>query len=139
LLGEPSPAEEIGLVAKLAGLEVEVDEDRHLGLEHPGVERLSQVVHRPRGVAEERLLRLGDRGGQEDDRHVAGPGVMLDPGGGLQAAHPRHHDVQQDDRELLVTQRLERLLAGLGRNHDLVQRRQDGVQGDQVLDPVVDK
>ena len=64
---------------------------------------------------------------------------MLDPGGGLQAVHPRHHDVQQDDRELLREQRLQRLLAGLDRYQDLVQRGQDGVQRDQVLDPVVNQ
>jgi len=68
---------------------------------------------------------------------VAGLGVLLDPGGGLDAAHPRHHDVEQHDGELVREQRLQRLLAGLDRHEDLVQRGQDGVQRDQVLGPVV--
>ena len=69
----------------------------------PRVERLGEVVDRAGRVAAE-----GDcsgsrvRGGQEDDRHVAGLGRLLDLRGGLEAVHARHDDVEQDDRELVV-------------------------------------
>jgi len=120
-------------------LEVQVDEDRDLGLEHPGIERLGQVVDRSGRVAAERLLRRPDRGGQEDDRHVTRLGVLLDPRGRLEAVHARHDDVEQDDREFLGEQGLQRLLAGLDGHQDLVQRGQDRVQRDQILHPVVDQ
>src|SRR6202050_2414319 len=80
-----------------------------------------------------------DRGGEKDDRHVAVLSVPLDLGGGLEAVHPRHHDVKQDDRELLGEQRVHGLLAGSHGHENLVERGKDCLQRDQVLNPVVNE
>ncbi len=77
--------------------------------------------------------------GQEDDRDVPGALAALDVGGGLETVHPRHLDVQQDHREIVGEQRLERLLAGGRPYQRLVQRREDRLQCQEVLRPVVDQ
>jgi len=98
-----------------------------------------QVIDGAGGVAAERLLGLPDSGGQEDDRHVACLGVPLDLRRGLEPVHARHDDIEQDDREVVVEQRLQRLLTGSDRHQDLVQRSQDRVQRDQVLHPIINQ
>jgi hypothetical protein len=138
LLEHRAPAQHLGLVPQLPALEVQLHEDRHLGLEHPRIERLGQVVDRARGITPEGLVGLARHGGQEDDRHIRDPGFGLDPGRGLEAVHARHHDVQQHDGELVAEQGRQGLLAGTHRYQDLVQRGQNRVQRDQVLGPVID-
>jgi hypothetical protein len=48
--------------------------------------------------------------GEEDDRDVPCPLAALDVRGGLEPVHSRHLDIQQNDREIVRQQRLERFL-----------------------------
>ena len=67
-----------------------------------GIEGLHQVVDGAHVVAAEDVLCvLGDRG-QEEDRDRARPLAVLDQLGGLEAVEPRHLDVEQDRRELVL-------------------------------------
>jgi hypothetical protein len=65
--------------------------------------------------------------------------VPLDLRRGLEPVHARHDDIEQDDREVVLEQRLHRLLPGPDGHQYLVQRSQDRVQRDQVLPPVVNQ
>ena len=79
---------------------VQLDEDAHLGPQHPGVERLRQVVDGAGGVAAEGLVRLAVDRGQEDDRDVPRPLAALDVRRGLEAVHAGHLHVEQDERDV---------------------------------------
>ena len=48
--------------------------------------------------------------GEEDDRDVTRALAPLDVRGRLEAVHSRHLDIQQNDREIVRQQRLERFL-----------------------------
>ncbi len=60
-------------------------------------------------------------------------------GGGLEAVHARHPDVEEDDGEALPQEGLHGLLTGAGTYQRLVEGCQDGLQGDQVVLHVVDE
>ena len=77
--------------------------------------------------------------GQEDDRDVPGALALLDVPGGLEAVHVRHLRVQQDHREVVDQQLLERVLAAGHRDQLDRQPLQDRLQREQVLPPVVDQ
>lgn len=98
------------LLAQLAVLHVELDEDRDLGPQHPRVERLRDVVHRARRITPEGVMRTVIDRGEEDDRDVPGPFPPLDVRGGFETVHARHLDVQQNDRKVIREQRFERFL-----------------------------
>ena len=103
------------------------------------VERLHQVVDGAGVVAAEDVLGVLRDRGQEDDRDVARPLALLDQLGRLEAVEPRHLDVEQDHRELVVEEVAQRLLAGLGADELLPERLEDRLEREQVLGPVVDE
>ena len=122
---------------QLPVLAVQIEEDGHLGAQHPGVERLGEIVGGSGRVPAERVARVGVRAGQEDDRYVLGLVEPLDVRGRLETVHARHPDVEQDDGEPLPQQRLHRLLARTGAYERFVEGPQDGLQRDQVVLHVV--
>ena len=117
----------------------ELDEDGDLGAEDQRVERLHQVVDGAGAVAAEDVLGVLRDRGQEEDRDVLRPLPLLDQLGGLEAVHPRHLDVEQDRRELVVQQPPQRLLARRGADEIGVERLEDRLEREQVLGPVVDQ
>ncbi len=54
---------------------------------------------------------------QQDDGRIFGLVKAFDAGGGFEAVHARHHDVEQYDREVLAQHRLEGVLAGARTDH----------------------
>ena len=98
---------------ELLALRPQVDEDRDLGPQHPRVERLGEVVDRAHRVPAQRELGVAVGGGQEDDRHVPGALAALDVLGRLEAVHVGHLRVEQDHREVVDEQLLERRLAAV--------------------------
>ena len=48
--------------------------------------------------------------GQEQDRRVAADGERADPAAGLEAVHPRHQHVEQDQVGPLLVEQRQRLL-----------------------------
>jgi hypothetical protein len=112
-------------------------EEPHLGPHHLRVEGLGDIVHRPLHVApDDGGLVLVHRG-HEDDGRAPVPLPLPDEPGGLEAIHSRHHRVQEDDGEVLPEQTSERLLAGDGLHHGHPERRQYGLQRDEVGGVVV--
>ena len=77
-------------------------------LPHP--ERLGDEVRGPEAEGSDRRL-LGRHGGDHEDRQVLEPGIGLDPLEQLEPVHLRHHDVEQQEVELLRVQVVEEVLA----------------------------
>lgn len=120
------------------GAPVQLDEHRDLGAQQPRVERLGQVVDRARRVAAVGVLPGLARRGEEDDRDVPGARSALDVLRGLEAVHLGHHDVEQDQREV-VAQQLAQRVPARGDRHDLHRQRvEHRGERDQVLRTVVD-
>jgi serine acetyltransferase len=139
LLDRGQQGRQVGHDAQLPLLHVQVDEDGDLGPQHPGIERLGDVVDGARRVPAEGKLGVRPRRGQEDDRHVLCAAPLLDLRGGLEAVHAGHDDVKQDDREVVRERRLDGGLTGPGEDQFLVKRRQDRLEREQVLGAVIDE
>ena len=135
------PREQQHLVGARAGaaLALEVAEDADLRAQHVGLEGLEHVVDGARLVAARDLGDVGAHRGQEDDRRRAAALAPADELRRLEAVHARHLDVEQDDGEVLLEQRLERLLARPGRAQAHVQGLEHRREREQVLRPVVDE
>ena len=139
--GQRAPREQQHLVGARAGaaLALEVAEDADLRAQHVRLEGLEDVVDGARLVAAGHLGDVRAHRGQEDDRRRAAALAPADELRGLEAVHARHLDVEQDDGEVLLQQRLERLLARpCGPQADL-QRLEHRRQREQVLRAVVDE
>jgi serine acetyltransferase len=139
LLDRGQQGRQVGHDAQLPLLQVQVDEDGDLRPQHPGIERLGDVVDGARRVPAEGKLGVRPGRGQEDDRHVLRAALLLDLRGGLEAVHARHDDVKQDDREVVRERRLDGGLTGPGEDQFLVERRQDRLEREQVLGAVIDE
>jgi hypothetical protein len=130
-------AERLRLPPDLRGRAEELDQDGNLGAQHLGNDRGHDVVDRTQRVALRHVHFLGERG-DEDDRRVGGPLPIADERSGLEAVHPGHPHVEQDDGEVLPEQPPQRLTARL-RGHDVdVERQQDRLQRDELVRVVVD-
>ena len=82
------------------------------------LEGLGDEVHGPGLEAAHLLPRVLERG-EEDDGRVGGRGVALQPAAGLVAVHPRHQDVEQDERRPRAQRHAESVLAAR-RHQELV-------------------
>ena len=136
-----APRQQEHLVGARAGaaLALEVAEDADLRAQHVRLEGLEHVVDGARLVAAGDLGDVGAHRGQEDDRRGAAALAPADELRGLEAVHARHLHVEQDDGEVLLQQRLERLLARPGRAQAHLQRLEHRREREQVLRPVVDE
>jgi hypothetical protein len=76
--------------------------------------------------------------GDEDDRDVDGALALADKLCGLKAVHPRHVDVEQDDREVVGEQRPQRLPPAVGADDVLPQFLQHRLQRQELVRLVVD-
>ncbi len=93
------PAAQLRLALDLACLEIEVDENRDLGLQDEGVDRLEHHVHGAGRIGLRRCELVAEDRGQEDDRNVTRALAGPDQLGRLVAVHARHVQVEQDDGE----------------------------------------
>jgi hypothetical protein len=137
-LGERGPQ---ALLARLERrvLLVQIDEDRDLRAQDPGVVRLEDVIHGAGGIAAEDVVRLLADGRDEDDRDVLRALPLLDELGGLETVHPRHLDVEEDHGEIVLEQALERFFSGACVDHIELERVEHRVQRHEVLGLVVDE
>ena len=118
---------------------MEIDEDGHLRGQHPGVERLGEVIDGAGRVPAHRLVRFTVDGRQEDDRDVPGLLPLLDVGGGGEAVEAGHLHVEEDHGEVVMEEVSQGLVAGTGLDQRVAHRAQDLLQDDQVLGAVVDE
>ena len=95
-------AQLVGLDRELDRALLELDEHRRLGAQHLGADRLHQEVERAELVAADDRVVLPRQAGDEDDRRRAVALAGADQLGGLEAVHPRHRDVEDDQREVLL-------------------------------------
>ena len=83
------------------------------------------------------VLGVVDRA-DEDDRRRLGARPLPDHLRGLEAVHPRHVHVEQDDGEILLEQAAQRLLAGPRLDEILIQLLQQHLVREELIRPVVD-
>ena len=93
---------------RLAAHLVELDEHAHLGLQDFGDDGREQEVDGARRVALRRM-HVVDEGGEENDGRMRRLAALADERGGLEPVHARHVDVEQDDREVVPQDQLERV------------------------------
>jgi len=102
-----------------------------------GIERLRQVVDAAIFVPARDVGLVAVDRGDEDDRDLSRARVGADQRRGLEAVEVRHLHVEQDDRELVDQQRLQRLAPRAGRHQPLAQRRQRRLERHQIRRVVV--
>jgi hypothetical protein len=119
-----------GLALDLLGHGEQVDEHRHLGLEHDRIDRLEHIVHRAHRIAAQQMLALLVHRGEEDDRHALGLLARADDLRGLIAVDAGHIDIYQDHRELAPKELAQRFLARIGDDDvgDVLEYRTDREQ-----------
>jgi hypothetical protein len=120
-------------------LALEIAEDADLRAQDVGLERLEDVVDGASLVALGHLADVGAHRGEEDDGRRAAALAPADVARGLEAVHTRHLHVEQNDGEVLLEQRLERLLARPRHAQAHAQRLEHRLERQQVLPPVVDE
>ena len=120
----PGPRLGPGLVQLAAGAEVRLHPGQQLA--HP--ERLGDEVGGAEAEGADGGF-LGRHGGDHQDRQVLEPGVGLDPLEELEPVHLRHHDVEQEEVELLGAQMVEQVLAAGDGEHLVAVLLQDPGQG----------
>ncbi len=127
-----------GLKLHLHRLQVQVDQHLHLGAQDERVDGLEHHVDGPRRIGLEQVRFVAEHRRQEDDGDMAGLAALADEAGGLVAVHAGHVQVQQDDREFLLQQPLEGLVARAGQDDLVPQLLQRADRGEQVPFVVVD-
>jgi len=128
------------LFLHLLGFLEQLHEHRDLRQEYLGHNGLEDEVHGAESVAPGDLLVVPAERRDEDDRGAPQALAAPDDLGGLEAVHPRHLDVQQDHRNalgVLLEETFEGFLAGMGLHKVLPEVGEHGLQGGQVLRPVV--
>ena len=117
---------------------VEVDENRHLGLQRFGVHGLEDVVDRTDLIAPLHPFPVIIRRGQEHDGSVPGALELADQGGGFEPVHLRHAHVQQDEREGGSQDPAQRLPARGRGHHVAVRAAQQRLQRLEAVRLVID-
>ncbi len=100
---------------------------------------LDQIVHGAYGVPSDRMVLAVVGGGQKQDGSVTRFVALPNEGRSLEAVHLRHFDVQEDDREIVSQQPLQRLASGFGANQVLAEPLQHRLQRHQVGGLIVDE
>src|SRR5439155_5566017 len=101
-------AQQVALLLELPVLLPQLDEDGDLRAQNGRVDRLEDVVDRTRGVTAVDLPGLHREGGHEDDRDVLRALAPLDQLRELEPVELRHLDVEQDAREVVEQELLQR-------------------------------
>jgi hypothetical protein len=124
---------------QFAALAEQLDQDHDLAAQDLRDHRHHHVVDRAELVALQ-AVHVGDVDrGDEDDRRALEARMLVDHARGLEAVHAGHVDVEQDQRELLLHQPLERVHAGTGLDQAFAQRLQDRAVREQPSRLVVDQ
>ena len=131
--------QQLGLLAQLPVLAVQLDEDRDLGPQHPRVERLGQVVDGARGVAAEGVLRLPSMAVRKmiGMSRVRSRRLMC-----AAVSKPSMPGIWTSSRITAKSSASSALSAsspGRGADQRLVERAEDRLEREQVLRPVVDE
>jgi hypothetical protein len=78
-------------------------------------------------------------GREEDDRRLLRPRPGADHLRRLEAIHDRHVHVEEDDGEVLLQERSQRLASGVRADEGLAEVAQDRFQRHELVRPVVDE
>ena len=128
----------LGLAFRLLREEIKINEDLDFGAQYLGHHRRDHVIYRPQRVALAGADLVGVIGGDENDGDVLGFGAPAYERRRLQTVKPRHVDVQQDHREVLAQDMLQRFFAGRRGDEILAEIFQNGAEDDVLIRPIVD-
>ena len=134
-VGDPRKLVGHGLLFHLFAVLVQL----HMGIDprpdNQGVEGLRYIVH---GSQDKPALLAGHVGkaGDQDHRHVLGGIIVLELLQQRKAVHPRHHHIQQDQREIPLPCKAQPLLPLLC-NGDVILVLEDGLQLGRLQGAVV--
>jgi hypothetical protein len=119
------------LLEQLAAL-IQLDEERDLGAQEVGIERLGDVVDRAQIVTARHELALVVKSGDEDDRQRLVARMATNHGDGLEPIEHGHLHVHERHRELLGLRQRQRLRARTRAHHTLPERLQRSFQREEV-------
>ena len=123
----------------LEGPLVQRDERLRLRTQHVDIEWLRQEIDGAEVVRALDAVRVVVVRGQEDDRDVLRLAARAHEASGLVAVHVRHPDVHQDEREVFTQKMRERFAAGARVDEIAAQRRQRGLEREEIRVVVVDE
>ena len=132
-------AVEPGKPGELATTARELHEHRHLRAQDVRVVGLHQVVDRPHFVAPDDLLDPVAAGREKDDRRLVRPLASANRVRELDPVHDRHADVEEDDRELLLSDEAKCFRATRRARQVVAERLEHELERDQVGRTVVDQ
>ncbi len=117
-----------------------IQHDEGIGLvpQNVRVDRLEQKVHRARLVTAKHSIRFAGARGQENDRNVFGTLRAAHEFGELEAVHLRHLHIDERQRELVLQDQLNALVARACGDDVRIVPTQQRFERDQVLLDVVD-
>src|SRR4029077_13527507 len=95
------------------------------------------VIDGSQRIALERMHLVG-KSGYEDDRCMGGFPAIAYQLGGFQPVEPGHVYIQQDDRELMLKDQLERLFTRIRGDYDLSKFVEDRLEGQKFVGAIVD-
>ena len=102
----------VALGGDLLALAIEFEKHVGLAAQNIGFDRLVDEIDRAGLIAAETALRVGVAGGDENDRNMAGALVAAHQLGQFEAVQARHLHVDQRQRDVVLQQKLKRLVAG---------------------------
>ena len=118
-------------------LAVQLDEHRHLRPQNLRNHRDAHVIDCTDLVAADAIEIRGVDGSDEDDRRLGEARMFANQGGGLEAVHAWHVDVQQNDGNLFLQQDFEGLISRPGAQQILAKPRQHRLVSEQLLRLIV--
>src|SRR5262249_3332311 len=108
-------------------------------LQHFGMERLEDVVHRAELVAAKYVRLVAAQRCEKNDRRVARFVALANEARGLESGEIGHLYIEQDDREFAVEERFERSGARLRLDQALAALREDRLERQQIRRLIVDE
>ncbi len=110
---------QLGVVLQQSILAGEFDENGNFGTQDFGHHGLGEIVDGADIVAAKDMLFAAAERGDEDDGRGARALALADQSSRFETVHFGHHDVQQDDGEIVGQQMAQGFAAGLGAHHIL--------------------
>ncbi len=105
--------------------------------ENNGIYGLIEIIYCAGAVALDNVLIFVVISGQKDDRYVGSLPSSPDHLGQLKPRHSRHADVEDEEGEFIVEQRMQRFFRGCRPNQPVIRIVQDSLQDGQIFRLIV--
>ncbi len=129
----------VPLLLDLLALTIEFEKDLCLMAQHIGLDRLLDKIHGSRFISLEAAALARAAGGNKDDRDAAGSLIAAHQFGKLKTVEARHLDVYQGERDIILKEDFERLVAGAGFQKIQVVATKQRFERQEVFFEIVDQ